>query len=340
MPLARSAAPTPSSASMRVGRGRSCRPRSSAWPDRSTNGVAHVARLGPPVEVVGRRLASAWRTQSRPPCASIHCELGGEQHQRGDAPACCRSGRAGCCQGDRRGRARPAASGRTRRCARCARPRPASTRRATARRRRRSTSAERSSRRRRRPGPTAARRRRRWRRRRRAGRRRHRPGGASSIATPVEVSLWVRAYTSTSSSATAPGWCPAAAATTTGRPRCGAAAQASANFDENSPNTRCWLRRSTRPNVATSQNTVVPPLPRTISQPSGSPNSSVSPRAHRADELLAPAPGGATCRARVIAASGIELLAADLGRSAAEPAVGRQQVGGDGELDRGSARSL
>ena len=92
-----------------------------------------------------------------------------------------------------------------RRCARSARPRPASRRRSTARRRRRSTSAERSSRRRRRPGPTAARRRRRWRRRRRAGRRRRPPGGRAPSPRPVEVSLWVRAYTSTSSSATIAG---------------------------------------------------------------------------------------------------------------------------------------
>ena len=71
-----------------------------------------------------------------------------------------------------------------------------------------------------------------------------------------------------------------------GSPRCGAAAQASANFDENSPNTRCWLRCSTRPNVATSQNTVVPPLPSTISQPSGSANRSARPGADGADEVL------------------------------------------------------
>jgi hypothetical protein len=46
-----------------------------------------------------------------------------------------------------------------------------------------------------------------------------------------------------------------------GSSRKGARAAASANFDENSPNTRCWLRRSMRPNTAASQNTVVPPLP-------------------------------------------------------------------------------
>ena len=62
-----------------------------------------------------------------------------------------------------------------------------------------------------------------------------------------------------------------------GSSRCGAADAAPANFDENSPNTRCWLRRSMRPNVATSQNAVDPPLPSTISQPSGSENSERSP---------------------------------------------------------------
>ena len=55
-----------------------------------------------------------------------------------------------------------------------------------------------------------------------------------------------------------------------GSPRWGAAAAAVENFEENSPNTRCWLRFSMRPNVAASQNTVVPPFPRTISHPSGS----------------------------------------------------------------------
>jgi hypothetical protein len=48
---------------------------------------------------------------------------------------------------------------------------------------------------------------------------------------------------------------------TIGSPRCGAAEAASANFDENSPKVRCWLRSSMSPKVAASQNTVVPPLP-------------------------------------------------------------------------------
>ena len=70
---------------------------------------------------------------------------------------------------------------------------------------------------------------------------------------------------------------PGSLLTTSGSSRWGARRAASANLDENSPNTRCSLRRSIRPKVATSQNAVEPPLPSTTSQPSGSPNSSVSP---------------------------------------------------------------
>jgi len=50
-----------------------------------------------------------------------------------------------------------------------------------------------------------------------------------------------------------------------GSSRWGAAAEAAANFDENSPKLRCWLLVSMRPNVAASQKQVVPPLPRTTS---------------------------------------------------------------------------
>ena len=38
-----------------------------------------------------------------------------------------------------------------------------------------------------------------------------------------------------------------------------------ANFEENSPNTRCSARRSTSPNAAASQNAVLPPLPSSTS---------------------------------------------------------------------------
>ena len=45
----------------------------------------------------------------------------------------------------------------------------------------------------------------------------------------------------------------------------GAAVTALANFEENSPNERCWLFSRISPNVATSQNAVAPPLPSTTS---------------------------------------------------------------------------
>ena len=149
-------------------------------------------RLGPAVEVLGRgRRALGAGGQS----AELEHprELVGEQHQRGRPPACCTSGRDGCCRGRWRGRATPAASVPRRRCDRCARSPPANRRRSTGRRRRRSTSAGRSSTRRRRPGPTAGRRPPTWRRRGRAGRRSRPSGRRSCIATPVDVSLWVRA---------------------------------------------------------------------------------------------------------------------------------------------------
>jgi hypothetical protein len=40
---------------------------------------------------------------------------------------------------------------------------------------------------------------------------------------------------------------------------------AAANLAENSPNTRCWLRRSIREKVARSQKRVDPPFPRATS---------------------------------------------------------------------------
>ena len=112
--------------------------------------------------------------------------------------------------------------------------------------------------------------------------------------------------------------------------------QASANFDENSPNTRCSLRRSTSPNVATSQNTVVPPLPSTISQPSG--------RREQVGQPARTAPtscftGAWRCdvptTVRPAASDGVELLGADLRRPAAEAPVGREQVGGHAQRRRG-----
>src|SRR4029450_7825311 len=95
-------------------------------------------------------------------------------------------------------------------------------------------------------------------------------GRRMAMATPVEVSLWVRAYRSTAGSGRGSGWLPKGAAITWGSARgggaggggggwgglrrgaaitwgssrWGAAVAAAANLAENSPNTRCWLRRS------------------------------------------------------------------------------------------------
>ncbi len=50
-----------------------------------------------------------------------------------------------------------------------------------------------------------------------------------------------------------------------------------ANLAENSPHTSSWARSRISPNAAASQNAVEPPLPSTISYPSGSENSSARP---------------------------------------------------------------
>ena len=65
--------------------------------------------------------------------------------------------------------------------------------------------------------------------------------------------------------ATASGCVPVSDLMTSGSSRKGASWAAFANFEENSPKCRCWLRRSMRPKVAASQNTVVPPLPSSTS---------------------------------------------------------------------------
>ena len=67
-------------------------------------------------------------------------------------------------------------------------------------------------------------------------------GRRTGIITPVEVSLWVSAYRSTAGSGRGCGWLPGGLEIRSGGSRCGAAA-AAANLPENSPNTRCWLRR-------------------------------------------------------------------------------------------------
>ena len=88
--------------------------------------------------------------------------------------------------------------------------------------------------------------------------------------------------------------------------------------------------------MATSQNTVVPPLPSTISQPSGSPNSSASPARTAPTRCFT---GGWRCDVPItdVAAGddGVELLGADLGRPAAEAPVGREQVLGDAQRGGG-----
>ena len=66
-------------------------------------------------------------------------------------------------------------------------------------------------------------------------------------------------------SAAASGCDPGSDLMTVGSPRNGASFAADANFDENSPKTKCCERSSINPNVAISQNAVDPPLPRITS---------------------------------------------------------------------------
>jgi hypothetical protein len=81
----------------------------------------------------------------------------------------------------------------------------------------------------------------------------------------VEVSLWVKAYTSTPASAAASGWEPGSVEITVGSSSHGASLAALANLEENSPKLRCCDLRSIRPWVAMSQKAVEPPLPSTTS---------------------------------------------------------------------------
>ena len=67
------------------------------------------------------------------------------------------------------------------------------------------------------------------------------------------------------SDAVATGWSPTSASITSGSSRWGADRVTVANFEENSPNTRCWERCSINPKLAMSQKAVVPPLPIRIS---------------------------------------------------------------------------
>ena len=73
---------------------------------------------------------------------------------------------------------------------------------------------------------------------------------------------------------------------TVGSPKNGASFDAEANFDENSPKTKCCERSSIKPNVAISQNAVDPPFPSTTSYPSGRLNKDVRPSRTRFTTFL------------------------------------------------------
>ena len=154
-------------------------------------------------------------TSSSPPFSSIQRSCWSSRNSVASAGVLYVWSSAAVLERDARGRATPGTSVPRPRSARCARGRRASTPRARGRRRRRSTSAARSSRRRPRSGrpaqPAG----------RRGGvdddeRRRRPPGARGGIITPVDVSLWVSAYTSTSASATGAGCVPGSLSITTG----------------------------------------------------------------------------------------------------------------------------
>ena len=154
---------------------RSPRPsrRGSRPPGRSGTRPVQPALLEHPLDLV-RRAGTAWR-----------------------APACCRSGRGGTARARSRGRGSVAPSGPSRRSARCARSRPASTREpepavaAEALLRGEVVDVELA------PGRRAARRRRTSRRRARAASAVAPSGRRGSSITPVDVSLCGKQYAST-----------------------------------------------------------------------------------------------------------------------------------------------
>jgi hypothetical protein len=90
-------------------------------------------------------------------------------------------------------------------------------------------------------------------------------GRRTGTATPVEVSLCGVQYASTPGSATRPGALPGSATRTDGSARNGASLTALTNFPPNSPKLASWAQSRIRLNAATSQNAVVPPLPRITS---------------------------------------------------------------------------
>src|SRR2546425_8557518 len=73
------------------------------------------------------------------------------------------------------------------------------------------------------------------------------------IATPVEVSLWVKAYTSTPGSAAGSGWVPGSVEITVGSASHGARWDALAHLEEHSPKDRSSDLLRIRPSVAMSQ---------------------------------------------------------------------------------------
>ena len=122
MPLARSAAAIAVGVDAR--RSRWWRSRGCAPPASATNGVANAARLGPPVDDLGRPVAARSRPTRGRRASSIHSSWCRRAGTASRARACCTSGRAGefssaIVQVERR---RDPAAGRAR-CARCARSR-------------------------------------------------------------------------------------------------------------------------------------------------------------------------------------------------------------------------
>ena len=266
MPLARSTVDTTVGVDA-TRRSRWWRRRGSAWPGRSR--TAMPAR--------GRRPSRRWwrpngrsapAAHSSPPLLVDPVDLLARPGRSWPAPACCRSGRAGSARAAiarsrNAGHHRPDAAIRSMRSTAAGDTRPA-----TARRRRRGTSAGRSSRRRTRPRSTRS------------------PPAAEVASTstsdspsPVPAGRAMRhghagrrlvvgeAVGVDAGVGDRPRVrCRAPTTITDGSSRCGRGLRRpSANFDENSPKLRCWLRRSIRPKVAASQNAVVPPLPSRIS---------------------------------------------------------------------------
>ena len=132
------------------------------------------------------------------------------------------------------------------------------------------------------------------------------------------------------------GWSPGSADTIRGASRCGAAALASANFVENSPNTRCSLRGLDQPERGDVPEHRRAAVAETISHPSGRSKRSVRldrMSATRALHRRLTVRGAEHCPAG--GDERLDLLWSHLGRAAPEPSVGGQQVGGQAQLAEG-----